>query len=104
MSIACDGNDWIDFFDLVIADVKRPLFYKTNKPLVTFDKVKITEGEELLGYIKQEQEKGTRVEKKFYFEGNVGLVTDYYKKLCKKDMLRVGYFGSDLIFDVLSAQ
>eukprot|EP00794_Sanderia_malayensis_P000515 gene515-1164_t len=85
------GNDWMDLFDFVLTDAKKPDFFKigTNlRPFLALD------GEIYSRPVEQLERKTC------YAHGNAGILEGTAKRILGKDSIKVVYFGDSPKSDV----
>ena len=94
------GPDWKDFFDFVIINMHKPLFWNAKNPFHAFDPT----NEEMKGQkIDNFMEFHSHLQQsKIMLGGNGSFLTQYLQTtLCKKK-LKICYVGTHYLFDVRS--
>lgn len=89
------GEDWQEFFNLIVCEAQKPLFYKSEEPFKTIDK----EPEK----IKVTFQMRKAVKKwKILLHGNIKLLTLFLQEM-KEDMnIKMAFFSDHLHKDLLS--
>jgi hypothetical protein len=71
------GHDWAKFFDIVLANCRKPIFFSAEYPFFCYNKYnlnfkgqKIRSGTQMLSH--------AMCEKKFFLEGSGKLLTHYF--------------------------
>ena len=88
------GKDWKNYFDICVANARKPLFYRAESPFSEYDP-------------EAENRKGNKVKdaadlekNKIVIEGNAVVLTNYFSRLVKKDDPRIVFFGDNYLSDV----
>jgi hypothetical protein len=90
------GEDWMDLFDMVICNAKRPLFSRTEQQFYTLD----YEKPNLKGKKISNIDDLLKVKDKILTEGNTRLVTNFFQKKKEKYNLNFAFVGRDYQKDI----
>ena len=79
------GDNWQEYFDIVMAFSKKPLFHSTESPFFSRYKKRMDSAEDMV--IEEE---------KIFTEGNASTLTRYLQLTCNKDSIRIADITSHL--------
>ena len=91
------GPDWANYFDFVISNCKKPLWFKTCQPFFEFNKMNPNgKGRKLCSL----DDWLIQAPPKFLSEGSAGLLTKFLQKTFGKEDVKVCHFGDHILNDI----
>jgi hypothetical protein len=108
------GPDWLSFFDIVVANCKKPLWQRTESPFYVYDprslnckgKKLVTRDElrqaSLDGQLSFTSEHKDWKKTKVFLEGNATILSYYFLRMVNTDEAKTCYFGSNLYQEIFS--
>ena len=92
------GKDWKKYFDLCVANARKPLFYRAEHPFYEYNpKVETRKGNKIkLEGIQKLVDKDI----KMVIEGNALVLTEYFSRYIEKPDVKIAYFGDNALSDI----
>ena len=96
------GPDWRASFDMVIANAKKPIFFKALHAFYEIDHEKSPKFHRG-NVLKDATSLNEYYQDRMILEGNASLLTDFFRCKLEKLDVKVAYFGDNYLKDIYAA-